>query len=633
MHLIGRTTEHTFNEGLGEALRGTTVRWGMAPERVMVERMDLVPKSAQRPDILVADSFVPPVVIESSFDARDARTDAVSRLGMQLAEGWGTVRTAISLHIPTRFRRLSLSQIARSLRDGDPFQYALHQRPQRFVAGSAPLLFEWPEAGFLPGTVYDLSAFVSGSAVPQEDIEIVADEVAEFVKGGAAILERSLTCSHRDRIKTIVRQGTVLAGLQTSMVVWLNALLTQNHLANRDGATFPALMLGRAPSAVQQLKHWRSLTTTNWHSIFQPAITTLQICAEGSLTATTDALRKLLYAVSKIEGARLGRHINVGAELFPKLSADRKQAAAFYTQAATAELLATLTILRDGIDQQDWANGQLLRNRRLVDLACGTGTLLRTGYRRIAAFHEQLGGSEESTRILHRDAMEYGLVGVDISPIAAHLTTSSLAALGPGEPYGNTQIGWAEVGTPKALTGSLEYFASNGVPNMFDRVAEPSVGQAHEEQPIRVPDGGAYWVLMNPPYSRTRGGQATFDVAGLTDVERKACQNRWKHLVRNEPVDNKAGMAPSFLALAKKKVKIGGRIGFVLPLTAAMAKSWAKTRQMVEEYFESIIVVVVAAGKALGKKALSADTGMEEMLLVGTRRAWTRNGGGGLPTI
>ena len=115
-------------------------------------------------------------------------------------------------------------------------------------------------------------------------------------------------------------------------------------------------------------------------------------------------------------------------------------------------------------------------------------------------------------------------------------------------------------------------------------------------------------------------GQRAFGIAGLTDQERLACQNRWSTLIRNEPVKNQAGMAASFLALARKKVKYGGRIGFVLPLTAAFGDTWSITRRMIEREFTDITAVAVASGQALGREALSADTSMEEMLLVATRR-------------
>ena len=90
--------------------------------------------------------------------------------------------------------------------------------------------------------------------------------------------------------------------------------------------------------------------------------------------------------------------------------------------------------------------------------------------------------------------------------------------------------------------------------------------------------------------------------------------------MKNEPVNNQAGLAASFLALARRKCKPAGRIGFVLPLSAAFAESWAVTRCMLEEEFEDLVAITVASGQALGKRALSADTGMEEMLLVGTKR-------------
>ena len=126
---------------------------------------------------------------------------------------------------------------------------------------------------------------------------------------------------------------------------------------------------------------------------------------------------------------------------------------------------------------------------------------------------------------------------------------------------------------------------------------------------------------MNPPYSRTRGSQSAFDIAGMSEKDRKACQQKWQKVVRGAAVDRRAGMGASFLALARKKVKLGGRIGFVLPLTAAFADSWAVTRKMIERDFIDITAIVVAAGQALGRDALSADTGMEEMLLVAKRRS------------
>ena len=232
--------------------------------------------------------------------------------------------------------------------------------------------------------------------------------------------------------------------------------------------------------------------------------------------------------------------------------------------------------------------------------------------------------------------MEGGLIGTDVSPIAAHLTSSSLAAIGVGEPYGDTQIGWinVKIGERYSMIGALGYFKTDEMRDFLDDVAGRSSGKEQSVEgvdgsvSVYIPDEFVDWILMNPPYSRTRKGQSAFDIAGLTEAQRKECQKEWGKAVKNEPANLKAGMAASFLALARRKVKPGGRIGFVLPLTAAFAETWAVTRRMVEREFTDITAIAVVCGKAWGKDNLSADTDMGEMILVATRRTDpVRNGG------
>ncbi|MCY4419600.1 MAG: hypothetical protein OXB93_07125, partial [Cytophagales bacterium] len=99
-------------------------------------------------------------------------------------------------------------------------------------------------------------------------------------------------------------------------------------------------------------------------------------------------------------------------------------------------------------------------------------------------------------------------------------------------------------------------------------------------------------------------------------------QKRWKNL-RKQFAKNfgkkytpnaNAGMAASFLSMALAKVKPGGRIGYVLPLTAASDTSWQKTRSMIEQEFEDILVITGKKGR------VSDETAINEMLLVATRR-------------
>ena len=618
------TIETTFNLALGEALRTTTEHWRVNPRIIQVEETQTLAgrdKRAKRPDILIVDDLSPPVVIETSFDRHDADRDAQNRLGESTAQGHLPINTALAVAIDLDYKNLSLEEITDALTvQRNSLRYALHQQTDSNIR-------RWPTSGFIVGNIYDIAKLVTAAALPKEVVEKVATEVAVRVDQAADVLEMALSAKQQKQIAELVYQRTSLKGLRVTMVLWLNALLTQQRLSQQGVSNIQPLEFGASslPIPSKQAAVWRSILQENWNSIFEPAVRILEKSGSIHPRATGEVLKLLISAVEMIELSRLGQHINVGAELFPKLSDDRKQAAAFYTQPATAELLAGLTIKWDALKSNEWQSEDLFKNYKLADLACGTGTLLRAGYRRITAFHEQAGGT--SVGKLHRNAMESGLIGTDINPIAAHLTTSSLVAIGSGEPYGDTRIGWLDVGRSNALTGALEFFSINEVRDLFDDIAGRSTGDETATHSVIVVDANIDCLLMNPPYSRTRGGQSAFDIAGLTDQERLACQNRWRTLVRNEPVNNKAGMAASFLALARRKVKYGGRIGFVLPLTAAFADSWSITRRMIEREFTDIIAVVVASGRALGRDALSADTSMEEMLLVATRRKKKRSAG------
>ena len=514
------------------------------------------------------------------------------------------------------FRRIPYT---RSLKDGSrQIAYALHQ-------SGAPdgTKRRWPTKGFIQGTVHDARRLIAAAAMPNEVVEARAAEVAQLVKQAAETLKSTLHERAQREIAGQVGQNSPLEGLRTTMVLWLNALLTQQRLQVQGIHGIPPVrtVSGVSPNPAEQVDTWRRIIDINWRSIFEPAVNALAACGDFHRAGTTEALRRLIEAVGVIEDADLGQHINVGAELFPKLASDRKESAAFYTQPATAELLASLTIRQSDKAQSEWARSDLLRRSIIADMACGTGTLLREGYLRVQTLHEWAGGTEDSVAELHRGAMEFGLRGTDISPIAAHLTSSSLANIGRGESYSETQIGWVRVGGAPAQTGALEYLEATFTEDLFGQSHGRVGGVSHEETSVEMRHGSADWVLMNPPYSRTRGGQSAFDLTNLTEADRKRCQKRWRALLKDEPAQLRAGMAASFLVAAKHKVKAGtGRIGFVLPLTCAFADTWTETRRMVESEFEEIVLIATASGASLKRAGFSADTGMEEMLLAATRR-------------
>ena len=620
----GKLHEHTFNIEFGKALAETDARWlTHADTYILAERSGTL--DGGRADILIDDPQMPAVAIETSFDPADADKDARSRLGCKTTQGGRAVLAVLAVHIPDECRALSADAVCAKLKSGlQQIGYALHQGG--LSEGTAR---RWPTEGFIQGEIHDASRLIASAAMPREMVESRARDVARLVKQAAYTLQSHLRGRAQREIASVVGQSSPLEGLRTIMVLWLNALLTQQRLQVQGVAGIPPVRtVSRVrPNPSEQVRIWRKIIDVNWRSIFEPAVKALGTCGDLQPAGTTEALWRLTKAVGLVESAALGQHINVGAELFPKLASDRKESAAFYTRPATAELLAALTIRRSDRKKPEWAESDLLRKSIVADLACGTGTLLRAGFLRLQALHEWAGGTEESVAELHRGAMEYGLRGTDISPIAAHLTSSSLANIGKGESYGETQVGWVKVGGVSAQTGALEYLAGSVAEDLFGSSHGRAGGVKREVSTVEALHGSVDWILMNPPYSRTRGGQSAFDLTGLTKAERKRCQKRWGTLMKGEPAQLRAGMAASFLVLAKHKAKQGsGRIGFVLPLTCAFADTWAETRGMIESEFKDIVVIATASGASIRRVGFSADTGMEEMLLVATRRKTTRKG-------
>ena len=85
----------------------------------------------------------------------------------------------------------------------------------------------------------------------------------------------------------------------------------------------------------------------------------------------------------------------------------------------------------------------------------------------------------------------------------------------------------------------------------------------------------------------------------------------------DEIIEGQAGLASDFSALAHRKLKPGGVFATVLPLTSAHADSWEGFRGAIESEYGQIVVIAFATHEGA---MMSADTYMNEMLLIATKR-------------
>ena len=267
---------------------------------------------------------------------------------------------------------------------------------------------------------------------------------------------------------------------------------------------------------------------------------------------------------------------------------------------------------------------------RVGDFACGTGALLSAVYEQIAARHERAGGDVAT---LHPVMMEEVLYGCDVMPSAIHITGSTLSGLQPNVDFGQSRLytmpyGRQADGTVKI--GSLELLQGSQVQTLFN-TSDPALrtGSLGEETAAQVnvdiPDGAFDLVIMNPPFTRAgsdwEGSEREEDsikqFRGLStdQTTQREMAAREKSLSQDTCAHGYAGIASTFAALADIKLKPGGVLALVLPLSAAAGMSWQMFRQMLGINYEGINVISLATDSD-DEMSFSADTDIAECLVV-----------------
>ena len=84
--------------------------------------------------------------------------------------------------------------------------------------------------------------------------------------------------------------------------------------------------------------------------------------------------------------------------------------------------------------------------------------------------------------------------------------------------------------------------------------------------------------------------------------------------------DGNAGLASNFMDLAHQKLKPGGVLALVLPLTVVSGGSWQAARVLLARHYDDVTVATLAAS-GQSTRAFSADTGMGEALIVAVKRS------------
>ena len=567
---------------------------------------------------MIENEYVPAGSVEA-----EARYRLGETLNSDVVPSSGRVNAAIALRSPTDLHDCAgLDDVDSMLTEGVTLEYAL------FTGSSAVDCTRFPKSGFIPGDIRDLAAFAMYAATPEDAVQRAIAILEEGVQDAAVIMRQAveLRDDTQARITGHLKQPYSEQTLRMAATILINALVFHQNMAGQHGV--------KSLNDVEKendgiltladvLAEWRKILSVNYWSIFSIASDLLVSINPPGMAVET--LRVMRRTAERMVTLGVSQSHDLSGTVFQRLIADRKFLATFYTRPEAAALLAHLAIPDDG----GWEDSDRVKDFRIADYACGTGTLIHAAYRRLNRLHLLAGGDPER---LHAHMMESSLTACDVLPSAVHLTASMLSSTHPKQgydgsrtivtQYGNTDNGGVSL-------GSLDLLASNGevrplIP-LHTATAVTGTGEAQTELSVDMPLFSQDLVIMNPPFTRpgsdwegdSRESDSIKQFQGLsTDLETQARMSAMaREYARGTCAHGYAGIASWFVALADRMVGKDGTIALVLPMTALQGSSWQKVRQLIARNYRDAIVLTIAAARQ-HDQSFSADTGMAETMVV-----------------
>ena len=381
---------------------------------------------------------------------------------------------------------------------------------------------------------------------------------------------------------------------------------------------WPPLMAHRCVEASDPLgafrDAWNSILALDYKPIFQTARAALRACPPDP--AFADAVRESAQAALAVSGNIAGLRHDLLGRIFHTVLDSARYDGSFYTTTAAATLLAALAIRED---MCDWSDPEAVSRLRIIDPACGTGTLLMAAAERIRDLSPDLRDDESVGSAL----IEQVLYGYDVNVTATHMAATTLGLLSPTTRFRKMKIGRAFLGVDddgRAFLGSLEFLDQQ--PKL---IPWPNGGQAFSQvengENMANPDP-ADLVIMNPPFTRDSLRHDQF-----SKEHEKKLKDREKELFSKKPV-HLSGNGSAFLVLSDFLIKReSASIAVVLPLVGATNYSTADMRKMLAQRYHIETIVTSHDPERI---YFSENTNIGEMLLV--LRRWHDTSKGKPPT-
>jgi hypothetical protein len=563
-------------------------------------------RSEGRPDVIVRTEEGP-ITVEVEFEpAVTVVADALSRLGIEI-DGQ-KVQVSFSLIIPESIREVQQQYLEARLLSTN-----LRWQEWRSDGTSGPKL---------SGSFSEFTRSLQQATIPSVDLDEAVAILDEGARRAGAQLYRSP--GTLARIASVFGAPPGDESANMGALVIINAMTFHERLASIDIRVSPLETTrdhGRISKSLL-ISSWDIILDIDYWPIFKMA---REVVSKLSDIEASEVLSQCAStAGTLLTMGVVGRH-DLSGRIFNRLVSDRKFFAAFYTSIPAATLLAGLALSPNKWPGIDWRRIETLSDFRIIDPACGTGTLLMAAYRQIIDNHSSLSGDNSTIGDLHKALVEQIIYGADVVQAAIHVTAATLASMAPAITFKQMNLHTLKMGVDQSgevWLGSLDWLIAPQLQSFFSTSNE-QIGARSGISGALIPRPSVDLVISNPPYTR-RGSDSGHEesmarIFSLPEGDSEAqakISRRTSELLRGTAANQIAGHGSSFAVLADRMVKRGGRIALVLPVTILAGEAWSDIREMLSINYQ---VEYVISSHDPELRGMSYDTDIAEIMLIARR--------------
>ena len=477
--------------------------------------------------------------------------------------------------------------------------------------------------------IYAHVAAASGLGRPGQ---LVADEIADAVKRASAVFQgKELEEGLAKALDLVPQEDGGAKGVCTIAALMLaNACLLHRRL--RDEPQLKTILRldkvagSSAPAEVLALA-WEAILEKDYAPVFQPALEVLRALPQDK--ATGNAIRELAECANRVADSLSELGYDHAGPLYHRILGSAKSDGAYYTNNLSAIILARLAFSEDLID---WSDPRAVAALRVIDPACGTGTLLMAALQtikaRVAARTEIETGEEEGDA-LHKLLVEDVLCGLDINRHGIQLAACNMTLGAPTvdyermnlvtmphgpQPDGSVKAGSVEILTAADRGDALSTVAFRAPQRSLESLDADQVNESEEIRfPLREVDG----IIMNPPFTDNMKRGRKFGPAVLKAMQAHEIEVR-DRLHGRDPeaaaVITTNSVSTFFTPLVERMLRDDRAfLAKVLPVTACTGASGLKERRFLAERLHIERIVTSHDPRRI---AFSENTSIHESLLI-----------------